>query len=87
MTVAIARDLELALSAPGCPMHRARPLCIDSLQEAVVYPHRESEVCRFRGFAAMVFAPNTISHPSKAIGVQGLLADAVSPRLRPCHAT
>jgi len=36
--------------APGRPVHRARRLYIDSGQEAVVYLHRQSEVCRSEGF-------------------------------------
>jgi hypothetical protein len=48
MSLAAAPSFEppLAAPAPGHPVHRARRLNIDSGQEAVVYLHRQSEVCR-----------------------------------------
>jgi thymidine phosphorylase len=50
MTVAVAGNLEPAPPAPPPLVHRARRLYIDSGQEAVVYLHRQSEVCRSEGF-------------------------------------
>jgi thymidine phosphorylase len=49
-TLALAPSLEPATPSPGRPVHRARRLHIDSGQEAVVYLHRQSDVCRSEGF-------------------------------------
>lgn len=50
MTVVLERTVEPGPLLPGRPVHRARRLCIDSGQEAVVYLHRDSGVCRSEGF-------------------------------------
>jgi thymidine phosphorylase len=49
MTLAVACPAPpVSVSAP--PRHRARRLYIDSGQEAVVYLHHDSEICRAEGF-------------------------------------
>jgi ribose-phosphate pyrophosphokinase len=66
------------LRAAGWPA----PTC---LAVHAVFADRAREALRDAGAAAVVTC-NTIPHPSNAIDVQGLLADAVSRRLGQCHA-
>jgi ribose-phosphate pyrophosphokinase len=67
-----------ALRAAGWPA----PVC---LAVHAIFADGAHEALTDAG-AARVITCNTISHPSNAIDVQGLLADAVSQRLRLCHA-
>lgn len=65
MTLAPPLVAEADRQAPGRSQHRARRLHIDSGQEAVVYLHRDSEVCRSEGFeseirVAVTLGPRTI---------------------------
>jgi hypothetical protein len=50
MSLAVAPSIQPAPPAPGRPIHRTRLLYIDSGPEAVVYLHRQSDVCRSEGF-------------------------------------
>ena len=67
-----------ALRAAGWPA----PVC---LAVHAVFADGAHEALRDAG-AAKVVTCNTIPHPSNAIDVQNLLADAVSRRLSQCHA-
>ena len=65
MTLAPAPPAEAERQASGRSLHRVRRLRIDSGQEAVVYLHRDSEVCRSEGFeseirVAVTLGPRTI---------------------------
>ncbi len=50
MTATAASPPIAGSRASGAPVYRARRLQVDSGQEAVVYLHREAEVCRSEGF-------------------------------------
>lgn len=50
MTLAALKGSEIVTPASGPPVYRARRLFVDSGQEAVVYLHQHSEVCRSEGF-------------------------------------
>jgi thymidine phosphorylase len=67
MSLAAAPSVEPAPPVPGRPVRRARRLYIDSGQEAVVYLHRQSEVCRSEGFESE-------TRVSVSIGPRAILA-------------
>jgi thymidine phosphorylase len=66
MTVAASRPPDAA-PAQAPLGHRARRMYIDSGQEAVVYLHRQSEVCRSEGFESE-------TRISASIGPRSILA-------------
>jgi hypothetical protein len=49
----------------GALVHRARRLYIDSGQEAVVYLHRDSQLCRSEGFESELVALQRQGHTVK----------------------
>jgi thymidine phosphorylase len=67
IAIAPPRLGESALPAGGRTAHRARRLGIDAGQEAVIYLHRDSEVCRAEGF-------QTETRVSVRIGTCSILA-------------